>query len=553
MLNAKLWPHGYRGSTFIHQVSRCLAAIVSDIDGSRSATVGKTLIFVVWLALASALCWSEVVWRDEVRALSFALQGDNLFDMLRHVRGDGHPALWHILLRTGYSVVGSPVVLKIVALAVAAVSAYLVVFRLELPRPVMLLALFGNFSIFEYAAMSRNYGISMLFVFLIVVIWEKRKSNGLLLGLLFALLANTNVHSVILIGGFFTYWFFDLIQERPRPTFESCRAFSTSVVIAAIGVILCILTVYPTFNDAATLDLGGQNPVSLALRAILAPGSNFVAFYPAYVLNLMRVHPALYGIFVSLMSVLLYGSLLGLVNRPPAMIAAGGVLLGLCLLFTFVYPGGYRHQALWLVFMLAMTALTSRSPHRAPVIAGNDAASRVVRIGQLCFLIVLSLQVVSGLEKVYQTFIADIPMSRSKDFGALMQSRPDLKDAIIIADPDYLVEPLPYYISNRAYLMREERFGNTVRFTRNARLSLSLADILQTANHLRQSEGVPVVILLSQRLDQITAPLSVRESYVWELSLTPENISAFRSATSLLKRFGPTAGSDETFDAYLLK
>jgi hypothetical protein len=37
------------------------------------------------------------------------------------------------------------------------------------------------------------------------------------------------------------------------------------------------------------------------------------------------------------------------------------------------------------------------------------------------------------------------------------------------------------------------------------------------------------------------------------LSLTPEDISAFQSATSLVKRFGPVAGSDETFDAYVLK
>ncbi|WP_184326849.1 hypothetical protein [Rhizobium sp. BK529] len=530
-----------------------MAAIVSDIDGSRSATVGKAVIFVVWFALASTLCWSEVVWRDEVRALSFALQGENLLGMLRQVRGDGHPALWHILLRAGYSIGGSPIILKILALTIATISSYLLVFRLELPLPMMLLALFGNFSIFEYAAMSRNYGISMLFVFLIAVSWEKGKSNGILLGLLFALLANTNVHSVILIGGFFACWFFELVQQRQGSTSTDRRAFAASVAIATVGVILCILTVYPTFNDAAAIDLDGQNLVSLALGDIVAPGSNFMAFYPAFVLDLMRAHPTLYGIFVSLMSVLLYGSLLGLANRLPAMIASGLVLLGLCLLFTFVYPGGYRHQALWLVFTIAITALTSSSPLRTSGVAGNDAASRIARIGQLCFLILLSLQVISGFEKIYQTVITDTPLSRSKDFGAFMQSRPDLRDAIVIADPDYLVEPLPYYISNRTYLMREQRFGNTVRFTRNARLSLSLADILQTASHLRQSEGVPVVILLSQRLDQVAAPTSVLESYVWELSFTPENIFAFQDATSLLKRFGPTAGSDETFDAYLLK
>ena len=485
--------------------------------------------------------------------MSFALQGDNFIDMLRHVRGDGHPALWYILLRAAYIVVGSPVILKIVALTIAAASAYLLVFKLKLPLSIKLLALFGSFSIFDYAAMSRNYGISMLFVFLIVLNWEKGTRNGILLGLLFALLANTNVHSVILIGGFFAYWFFDLVLARPRPPLTKYRALATAAAIAAVGVVLCVVTVYPTVNDAAQIDLSGENFALLALRAVVAPGSNFMALYPFSLLDIMVEHQTLYGIFAPLMSLLLYGSVLALANRLSAMIASALVLLGLSLLFTFVYPGGYRHQALWLVFMVAITALTTCSWRRAADIAGTDAAGRIVTIGRFCFLILLSLQVVSGIERAYQVFGTDIPLSRSKDLGAFIQSRPDLKDAIIVADPDYLVEPLPYYISNRTYLLREERFGTTVRFTRNARLSLSLADILQTANQLRQSEHVPVVILLSQRLDRIAAPVTVHESYVWQLSLTPEDISAFRNATNLVKRFGAVIGSNETFDVYLLK
>ena len=530
-----------------------LASIVSVVDEPRFAKLGKPLIFLVWLALASALCWSETVWRDEVRALSLALQGDNFADMLRQLHGEGHPALWYILLRAAYVVVGSPVVLKVVALTIAAAAAYLLVFRLKLPLPIMLLSLFGSFSIFEYAAMSRNYGISMLVIFLIVLIWEKGARNGILLGLLFALLANSNVHSVVLVGGFLAYWFFDLILVRPRSPLTEYRAFATAAAIAAVGIVLCFVTVYPTFNDTGQNDLSGKNIVLLALGALAAPSSHFMEFYPNCILELVVAYPLASRIFTALMSVLVYASLLSLANRRPAMIAAGLVLLGLSLLFTLVYPGGYRHQALWLVFMIAMTALSTNFQREGVDVAGMKATGSGVKFGRLCFLILLALQVVSGIEKVNRAFVAEIPFSRSRDFGAFIQSRPDLKDAIIMADPDYLVEALPYYLSNRTYLPREERFGAIVRYTRNARLSLSLADMLQTARRLQQSEQVPVVILLSQRLDQITAPVSLRESYVWRLSLTPEDISAFQSATELVKRFGPDAGSDETYDAYVMK
>lgn len=485
--------------------------------------------------------------------MSLALQGDNFADMLRQMHGEGHPALWYILLRAAYVVVGSPVVLKVVALMIAAAAAYLLVFRLKLPLSIMLLSLFGSFSIFEYAAMSRNYGISMLVIFLIVLTWEKGARNGILTGLLFALLANTNVHSVVLVGGFLAYWFFDLVLARPRLRLGEYRAFATAAAIAAVGIVVCFLTVYPTFNDTGQNDLSGENFALLALRALTLPSSHFTSFYPDSILELIVAYPLAFRIFTALMSVLIYGSLFALANRWPAMIAAGLVLLGLSLLFTLVYPGGYRHQALWLVFMIAMTALTTDFQRQGAGVAAMKAAGGGVKFGRLCFLILLALQVVSGIEKVNRAFVAEIPFSRSKDFGAFMQSRPDLKDAIIMADPDYLVEALPYYLSNRTYLMREERFGAIVRYTRNARLSLSLADVLQTARRLQQSEHVPVIVLLSQRLDQINAPVSLRESYVWRLSLTPDEIAAFLSATDLVKRFGPVVGSDETYDVYVMK
>ncbi|EJC80280.1 hypothetical protein Rleg4DRAFT_1901 [Rhizobium leguminosarum bv. trifolii WSM2297] len=268
-----------------------------------------------------------------------------------------------------------------------------------------------------------------------------------------------------------------------------------------------MITVYPTFNDTGQNDLSGENFALLVIRALVLPSSHFMGFYPYSVIELIVASPLASRIFSALISVLIFGSLLALANRRPAMIAAAMVLFGLSLLFTLVYPGGYRHQVLWLVFLIAITALTRRGAG----VPGIEAVGGPVKFGRFCFLILLALQVVSGIERVNLAFVAEIPLSRSKDLGAFIQSRPDLKDAIIMADPDYLVEALPYYVSNRTYLLREERFGAIVRYTRNARLSLSLADILQTAHRLQQSEHVPVVILLSQRLDQIAAPVSLRE------------------------------------------
>jgi hypothetical protein len=535
-------------------MERSLAFATSDIVGPRRAPLQRAVVFVVWLVLAAMLCWSEVIWRDEMRALSIALQGDSFTAMFSHLHGDGHPGLWHILLRSAYMVVGSPLVLKAVALAIATAAAYVLVYHLTLPCSILLLALFSNFALYEYAAMARNYGISMLLVFIIAAAYGRWKQNGVVLGLLLAGLVNTNVHSVVLVCGFLTYWFIDLALQRPRPALSAYRFLATAAAISAVGIVLCVMTVYPTFNDAAQVDHGDDGLIMLIFRALAAPGLGFISLYPTIVITPFSAHPMLLALMVMLMSALIYGSIVSLAEHPAAMVAAFLTLAGLSLLFAVVYPGSYRHAALWLVFMIAMTSLSANGRQRseAAVKAGN--ITRVaVTIGRLCFLVLLALQVVSGLEKIHQTLLTDIPLSRSRDFSTLVLSRPDLRDAIVIADPDYLVESLPYYIPNKTYLMREERFGNVVKFTRNARLDLGLGDILQTARKLREDQHVPVIILLSQRLDAIAAPVVVPESYNWHLTITAAGLAEFREATELLKRFGPVTGSDETFDAYLLK
>ncbi len=143
------------------------------------------------------------------------------------------------------------------------------------------------------------------------------------------------------------------------------------------------------------------------------------------------------------------------------------------------------------------------------------------------------------------------PFSRSRDLAALVAKHPELKDAVIVADPDYFVESLPYYMTNKTYLMREQKFGNITIFTRHARLRLSLDDILQDARKLRQETGKPVLILLQERLDPLKPETVHAEGFNWELVTTPEQVRAFQQSTRLVESFARALG-DESYDVYVL-
>ena len=87
----------------------------------------KNILLLAWVFVEIYLSLQHVVWRDEVRALSIALQGDSIYTMLMHLRGEGHPALWFLLLRMTHSFINRPEVLQIVSLSVAFASVLLLI------------------------------------------------------------------------------------------------------------------------------------------------------------------------------------------------------------------------------------------------------------------------------------------------------------------------------------------------------------------------------------------------------------------------------------------
>ena len=93
----------------------------------HSRTLGL-VVFAIWLCLVLILVQQHAYWRDEVRVLSLATRGD-LISMIESLRGEGHPALWFLLIRGAYFLVGSSAVLGIVSVSVASAAALLLVLR----------------------------------------------------------------------------------------------------------------------------------------------------------------------------------------------------------------------------------------------------------------------------------------------------------------------------------------------------------------------------------------------------------------------------------------
>lgn len=515
-------------------------------------------MFLVWLGVVSFLAWRHLVWRDEVKALSIALQGNTVFDMLQELRWEGHPAVWYLLLRAGHVLFPHPGVLKLLSISVAAVAVLILVLRAPFTLAFLALILATRFSVVEYSVVARNYGISMLLIFLFAALYERHRNRDCLLGALLFMLANCNVHSALLAGGLLSFWLLDILCDKAADRSRSIRMFLYNATLAAIGVVTCFITVFPTSSDSIGLDPTNLNFKKI-IEAIFLPS---LQFNDALVLpgagRLVTAIPPLTKPLVILQSLILFGSTLGLIRRTGAFLAALTTLVGLSLFFVVVYPGYYRHQALWLVFLIGMywLALPGR-PHGetvSPVLL-KPFVRRLSTAGTLLFVLVLLLQCKYSAQEIFGIVHKPVAAlaNHSDNVISILGGDPDLRQAVIIADPDYLLETLPYYVSNPTYLVREQRYGNIVHFTRAARLELSLGDILASGRRLRQETGRSVVILLSHEIDRSLPAQVYHEGYNWKFITTPEQVRSFQMSTRFLKHHLAPEETDEGYYAYVMK
>jgi hypothetical protein len=504
------------------------------------ATKINLALFAAWFALVLFQALHHAMWRDEVRALSIALHGDTIVDMLKGLRGDGHPALWHLLLRTAHFVVNSTLVLPGVALLVATGAVALLIFRSPFPRPVVAALAFSALFSFEYAVMARNYGISALLLFLIAATYKTHREKGVWLGALLFLLANTNVFGALMTGAFLLFWLLDLFlapDARPKNT----NGFAVNAIIATLGIAACAATIFPTVSDAAVPDHAGGNLGKIVLDALENPGDTALA-------QLLHNAPG------PVASLVLFCAPLGLLPRRAAFIAALASMLGVAVVFALIAQGGQNHAGVWFSFCVALYWIAWDDVETV-FVAGETSggiAKTLATVGIVATAVLLGTQTLDGARGAFARITENTPVrSRSADLARLIAANPELKHATLIADPDYLLEPLPYYLPNPTFFIRKQKFDQIAAFTRSGKLSVTLGEILNESSALRKTQAVPVVILLSHKLEDITPDRRIREGYNWTFEASADQLAAFSAATRQIARFGP-ADTDESFDVYVL-
>lgn len=505
----------------------------------------NVVILLAYAAVVAFIMSRHEPWRDEVHTLNSVTESASFADLFRQIRNEGHPALWHSIVYAFYQVWPHSVSLKLASFAVAVLAASVLLFSSPFTIPEKILFLFGFYPIYEYSVVSRNYGISMLLFFILLAQVCRQKPRFLWAAWTVFLMANTNAHSCVLAIAYLSARLQSVRQPALRGSGAATKQTAvaeTMIIAAGIAAALFQMRVDP---NSSVKGLAGWHAIGSPLSVPADPSSGRQEYFYQFLratLAMCVIVPALYSVsFIR--------------RNRPAFIFLYLSIIGLALFFLLIFNAAIRHWGFF--YLLAVGGLwmeRSEYPWGVQTAETKIAApwSRALKrsVPPLLWLLMCA-QLYLGARSAVSDVRHDF--SSSRGLAALIKNRADLRDAVLIGEPDTFMESIPYYTDNLIYIPREDRWGKNVRLTSANKTQLSLGELLSAARRIRSERRVPVLIALGYRLERdgpYVLPTYYGKTFVYSRS----DLDAFYKAVRPLAEFRMSGKEDyDVFELPLSK
>lgn len=454
--------------------------------GGRRALAPALLALAAFIAFAGVAIANHEMWRDEHHAWLIARDAETPAGVVRNLRWDMNPALFHLTVWVVTRATHDPRAMQLLNLAYAALAAWLVLRHAPFPRALRLLAVFGYFLAYEYAVISRVYALGALLVFAVCATWERRRERALTTGLLLALLANTSLYGVI-GAGFFLMLLLGDLRARGEGRGRSIAGFA----IAAAGVALALVQSVPR----------GDNPFSA--------GKATLAFEPERLESAVRLVASVFvpipdaarsdwwnsnvvtgrsGAVDALLAVAGVALVAWVLRRAPLALAAWGAAT--CAIAFVAYQGGFasmRHGG-YIVVLLVAALWTGW--HRLEAGVGSGARAR------LALAVLFAVGVVGGVT----AWIEEL----STQFSAVEQTARWMRDngldrVPIAGADDFAVASLASLLDlDRIYYPQRGEWGTFVSWDPKRRLGTTLGEATADVASKVAASGAPMLFVLTQ-------------------------------------------------------
>ena len=468
------------------------------------------------------------MWRDELQIWMLVRDSDSLINLFHHLRYEtGHPFLWYLLLYPFSRLTRSPLMLQGVHLAIAATSVYLVARYAPFNRLQKTLFAFSYFALFEYCQISRNYGLGMMLLFLVCVLFPQRRTYPVVIACLLFLAANSNFYAMVCAAAIGVMVIAEEIWQRKsekRWLIQPSKLI-LSLGIWAVGIGLYALQLIP-MPDA------GIDPSTVTtefkwshLASTLAMIWKSYAPFPWFSLNFWNTNLVSEGDAALFSLILLLGAIALFWRKPLILLLYTTGTFSILILAYLKHGGGIRHWGYLFVLLLICLWLEPEYPSvafphlRSPL---QRLQRFLVQWKSTIFTGILTVQVMAGLFAYSMDWVH--PFSQAKATATYLQTN-NSSEIALAGDRDWAALSVSGYLDRPLYYPASDRTGTFVIWN-NQRTNASTTDkattnkaLIRIDQHF-QSKNNGILVLNYPLTDIDTQKMSV----------TPTRLNQFTGA-----------------------
>ena len=443
-----------------------------------------------------------MLWRDEWHTWLLDRSAPDVAAIFPHLRYDGHPALWYLIVWLATRLSSDVVAMKVAHAAIATATVFVVALAAPFSRGWRACIACGYFFAFEYAAISRNYGLGVLFLLIATAIVARRPRSYVAFAVALALAVQSNAFAALVTLVFATWVLIEWWREG-RPF---ARRFAAGACVLIVSLSFAAWTTRPApdlANSPAMFDVN----VGRLLRIVAFVWRTFVplpsitrAWWES---NLLDVHSSLRStrVIQGTLGVACF-ALLVLV-LPQRRGARTLFVMGVGVLVAFSYvkiAGSLRHYGHF--YVLFLSAIWIGTPDDA----SNRDSSPAWR--RRCIGGVLLVQAFAGVVASFVDW--QLPFSASRAIGEFINDR--YPSAAVLGHIDYSTSPIAGVIDRPLYFPISGRWGSFLIWDQQRDRDLSKIDLVAAARRVRvELPGRPVLLVLSHDVRRTPDPNAFRE------------------------------------------
>ncbi len=490
------------------------------------------LILTVIFALVCGLgLWRHELWRDELQIWMLVRDSDSLIQLFQHLRYEtGHPFLWYLCLYGVSRLTRDPLAMQGVHWAIATAAVYLVARYAPFSRCQKSLFAFGYFSLFEFGLISRNYGLGMLLLFGVCVLFPARRQRYWPIAILLFLASNTNLYSMLCAGAIAAMLLLEWLGPPRSPGQWHQRRWDLlgSGAIVVAGLVLCGLQFISPPDAGIATD--GVKPVDLKrVVSALALIWKSYAPLPPPTLHFWNQNIVREGDAALLSILLLVGAIAIFIRKPLILLLYGSGTGAIVLMALLKHGGGARHWGFAFVLFIVCLWLAADIP---------DATYRLPRCWRwlhqqlsqqhtIFFTVLLCLQLVAGLFAYGMDWV--LPFSQAQATSQFIQ-RQNLTSLALIGDRDWATLTVSGFLDQPLFYPASDRVGTFLIW-----------------NDQRRDRPWPEVL---QRSQQYLASQSQSGFWILNYALTPAELALLPQAGQPTGQFTGAIVADENYYLY---